>query len=326
MPLARDAGWSYVLRHGVREIPVSDGDVVLGRSHNAGIRVDEETVSRSHALLTLRSGRAVIRDLGSSNGLFVAGRRVNGQAPVADGDTISLGSAKLTFSVIPPPDLEARTAMIGTMPAGRAGEAPAGRAGETVTRFLPAGAPAPPEAPRPARPRRARSLEDFVVHPEAEDGVGAEMEARVEAHDPAAIGARVASAAADLFLSAAIAFVCFVPAAIAILAHGSLRERVGSGLAFWALTGFCGAAAVGAVVVYYLSGWCGRGATVGQRSAGVRLVSEEGGLITGGRAFLRLVVLLLYFATAGLLALTVLFDPERRGLADRVSRSRVVAA
>jgi uncharacterized RDD family membrane protein YckC len=153
-----------------------------------------------------------------------------------------------------------------------------------------------------------------------------EMEARIEAHHPASLGARVASAAADLFLSAVIAFLCFVPALIAILAHGSLRERVGSGLAFGALVGFCAAAGVGAVVVYYLNGWCGRGATLGQRSAGVRLVAEEGGLIGGGRAFLRLLVLLLYFATAGLLALTVLFDAERRGLADRVSGSRVVAA
>lgn len=321
MALPRDAGWSYVLRYAGRDIPVSDGDVVLGRSHGAGIRVDEETVSRSHALLTLRAGRAVIRDLGSSNGLFVAGRRVTGQAPVADGDTILLGSAKLVFQMIPPPDLEARTAMIGTVPA-----AP-GRPGETVTRFFPTAAPAPAPAdpPRPERPRRARSLDDFVMHPEAGTDDAPEMEAHVESPDPAALGARITSAVVDLFLSAVIAFVCFVPAAIAILTHGSLRERVGSGLAFWALVGFCGAAAVGAVIVYYLSGWSGRGSTFGQRSAGIRLVAEEGGLVPGGRAFLRLVVVLLYFATAGLLALTIVFDPERRGLADKISRSKVVA-
>ncbi|HWC65106.1 MAG TPA: FHA domain-containing protein, partial [Thermoanaerobaculia bacterium] len=316
MPLARSQGWSYVIRHGGREIPVSDGDVVLGRSHSAGIRVDEETVSRSHALLTLREGRAVIRDLGSSNGLFVAGRRVAGQAAVSDGDTIGLGSAVLTFSVIPPPDLEARTAMIGTLPGG------VGRPTETVTRFIPVEAPASPPA-EPVRKRRPRSLEDFEI-----GGGGDEappMEARIEAFDPASVGSRIASAVVDLLLSAAIAFVCFVPALIAIVTHGSLRERVGSGLAFRALVGFCGVAGLAAVIVYYLSGWCGRGATVGQRSAQVRLVAEEGGFVPGGRAFLRFLVLLLYFATAGLLALTVVFDPEHRGLADKVSKSRVVA-
>jgi uncharacterized RDD family membrane protein YckC len=318
MALSRSQGWSYVLRYGAREIPVSDGDIVLGRSHSAGIRVDEESVSRSHALLTLREGRAVIRDLGSSNGLFVAGRRVAGQSPVSDGDTIGLGSATLTFTMIPPPDLEARTAMIATLPG-----APS-RPSETVTQFfaVAAGAGAAPPAERPRR--RARSLDDFVMHEEGEEAPP--MEARIETYDPAPIGARIASAAADLLLSAVIAFVCFVPALIAILAHGSLRERVGSGLAFWALVGFCGAAAAGAVIVYYLSGWCGRGATLGQRSAGVRLVAAEGGLVGGGRAFLRLLVLFLYFATAGLLALTVIFDAEHRGLADRVSGSKVVVA
>jgi uncharacterized RDD family membrane protein YckC len=317
MPLPRSQGWSYVLRYGGREIPVSDGDVVLGRSHSAGIRVDEESVSRSHALLTLREGRAVIRDLGSSNGLFVAGRRVAGQAAVSDGDTIGLGSATLTFSVIPPPDLETRTAMIATVPGGS-------RPTETATQFIPLEAAAPAPALSGGRPRRARSLEDFVIGGEAEEAPA--MEARIETFDPAPIGARIASAVVDLFLSAAIAFVCFVPALIAILTHGSLRERSGSGLAFWALVGFCGAVALGAVIVYYLSGWCGRGATMGQRSAGVRLVSENGGLVGGGRAFLRFAVVLLYFATAGLLALTVMFDPEQRGLADKLSRSRVVAA
>jgi uncharacterized RDD family membrane protein YckC len=58
----------------------------------------------------------------------------------------------------------------------------------------------------------------------------------------------------------------------------------------------------------------------------VRLVAAEGGLVGGGRAFLRLLVLFLYFATAGLLALTVIFDAEHRGLADRVSGSKVVVA
>jgi len=322
MAVARSPGWSYVLRYGAREIPVSDGDVVLGRSHSAGIRVDEESVSRSHALLTLREGRAVIRDLGSSNGLFVAGRRVAGQAPVSDGDTIGLGSATLTFTVIPPPDVEARTAMIATIPGVPS------RPGETVTQFFGVAAAAQaapvPAAERERPRRRPRSLDDFVMHEEAEEA--APMEARIEAYDPAPIGARIASAAADLFLSAVIAFVCFVPALIAILAHGSLRERVGSGLAFWALVGFCGAAAAGSVIVYYLSGWCGRGATLGQRSAGVRVVGIEGGLLGGGPAFARLLVLLLYFATAGLLALTVLFDAEHRGLADRVSGSRVVVS
>ena len=147
MPEPRVEGWSYVLRHAGREIPISDGDVVLGRSHSAGIRIDEETVSRSHALLSIREGRAIVRDLGSSNGLFVNGRKVVGQAPVADGDTILLGSAAVVLSILAPPDADVRTAMIATIPAG---SEPA-RPSQTVTRFLET-SPAPESAPPPAPP------------------------------------------------------------------------------------------------------------------------------------------------------------------------------
>lgn len=318
-------GWSYLLRHGGNETSVSDGDVVLGRSHSAGVRIDEETVSRSHALLSLREGRAVVRDLGSSNGLFVNGRKVAGQAPVADGDTIGLGSAIVVLSIIRPPDADVRTAMIATIPAGSEHARPS----QTVTRFMTASpaaaaaeaAPVPLPAPKPKR--RARSFDEVLIREEEEPP---EMEARIAAFDPAPIGARILSAFLDLAVAAGIAFVCFVPALIAIVTHSSLRERSGSGTAFWALVGFCALAGVGGIVVYFLSGWCGRGATAGQRAAGVRLVSDEGSLVTGGRAFLRLAVLLLYVATAGLLALTVLFDSERRGWADRISGSKVVVA
>jgi len=317
----RVEGWSYVLRHAGREIPISDGDVVLGRSHSAGIRIDEETVSRSHALLSIREGRAIVRELGSSNGLFVNGRKVVGQAPVADGDTILLGSAAVVLSILAPPDADVRTAMIATIPAG---SEPA-RPSQTVTRFLET-SPAPESAPPPPPPkpkRRARSFDEVLIRGEEE---APEMEARVETFDPAPIGARVLSAILDFFLSVTIAFVCFVPALIAIVTHSSLRERAGSGTAFWALVGFCAFAGIAAIVVYFLSGWCGRGATAGQRAAGIRLVSEGGGLVRGGKAFLRLVAMGLYAVTGGLLAITVLLDPQRRGLADRVSGSRVVSS
>ena len=320
MALPSAEGWSYVLRHAGREIPISDGDVVLGRSHSAGIRIDDETVSRSHALLSLREGRAVIRDLGSSNGLFVNGRKVAGQSPVADGDTIGLGSATAILSIVPPPDAEVRTAMIATLPSG----SPAARPSQTVTRFLRTSESpeARPEASAPKPARRARSFDEVLIRGEEEPP---ESEARAETFDRAPLGARMLSAFLDLALSATIAFVCFVPALVAIVTHTSLREKSGSGTAFWALLGFCSAVGLGAIIVYFLSGWCGRGATAGQRAAGVRLVREGGGLVTGGRAFLRLAALFLYLATAGLLSLTVLFDPERRGLADRISKSRVIS-
>jgi uncharacterized RDD family membrane protein YckC len=324
MPLPHSQGWTYSLRHGEREIPVADGDIVLGRSHAAGVRVDEETVSRSHALLSLREGKAVIRDLGSSNGLFVAGRRVVGQTPVSDGETIGLGSAELVLSITPPADFDLRTAMIPTLPAGGRS-----RPSETVTRFpltpdegaalLPA-----PEPLLPARaPRRPRSADDVLLWGDPGEA-SSEPEVPAAPFARASLGARLASAVLDLLFAAGIAFICFVPALVAIVTHASLRLGAGSSVTFWALVGFCSAMALVAVGVYFLSGWAGRGATPGQRVAGVKLVATGEGLVTSGRGLMRLAGLLLYLGTGGLLALSVLFDAERRGLADKMSGSRVI--
>ena len=189
----------------------------------------------------------IVRDLGSSNGLFVNGRKVVGQAPVADGDTIELGSAMVVLSVVAPPDADVRTAMIATIPAG---SEPA-RPSQTVTRFLPtAEAAAAPEAaplpvPAPKPKRRARSFDEVLIRGEEEPP---EMEARIAAFDPAPIGARVLSAFLDLVIAGAIAFVCFVPALVAIVTHSSLHERSGSGTAFWVLVVFCSVVGAGGIL------------------------------------------------------------------------------
>jgi pSer/pThr/pTyr-binding forkhead associated (FHA) protein len=47
-------------------------------------------------------GRAVLTDLGSRNGTYVRGARVQGPVTLRDGDTIFLGSLPLTFRVPDP--------------------------------------------------------------------------------------------------------------------------------------------------------------------------------------------------------------------------------
>jgi hypothetical protein len=64
--------------------------LVLGRSRACTIVLADETVSRRHAELALDDGCWVIRDLGSSNGTWVNGRRVV-EAEVRPGDDVVLG-------------------------------------------------------------------------------------------------------------------------------------------------------------------------------------------------------------------------------------------
>ncbi|PPS83264.1 DUF1707 and FHA domain-containing protein [Streptomyces sp. MH60] len=63
----------------------------IGRDPASGLRLSHETVSRVHAELSLQGGMWVLRDLGSTNGTTVNGRRVIGAAVVREGDQIGFG-------------------------------------------------------------------------------------------------------------------------------------------------------------------------------------------------------------------------------------------
>ncbi|MFD5625083.1 MULTISPECIES: FHA domain-containing protein [unclassified Streptomyces] len=67
----------------------------IGRDPGSGLRLSHETVSRVHAELSRQGGFWVLRDLGSTNGTTVNGRRVIGAAVVREGDEIGFG--RMTF-------------------------------------------------------------------------------------------------------------------------------------------------------------------------------------------------------------------------------------
>jgi FHA domain len=72
---------------------VSHARVVLGRGPACQVVFAEETVSRRHAELRLEDGVWHLRDLGSTNGTWVNGRRVR-EAEVRPGDEVRLGAVR----------------------------------------------------------------------------------------------------------------------------------------------------------------------------------------------------------------------------------------
>jgi uncharacterized RDD family membrane protein YckC len=102
----------YVLVVDGREIELADGEVTLGRSRSSTIRVDHESVSRSHALLTFSNGTAVLKDLNSSNGTFVAGRRLLNETILRSGDRVQLGAAVVEYRLAEPGEMVERTALL----------------------------------------------------------------------------------------------------------------------------------------------------------------------------------------------------------------------
>jgi DNA-binding winged helix-turn-helix (wHTH) protein len=77
---------------------LSEGDNVVGRGSDATVVIDDETVSRRHALIRLSSdGAATLEDLGSKNGTFLRGRRVKGRQRVEDGEDFLVGDVLVQF-------------------------------------------------------------------------------------------------------------------------------------------------------------------------------------------------------------------------------------
>jgi len=70
---------------------VGDRALVLGRSRSSDVVLNDNTVSRSHAILRRTNGCWYLRDLGSSNGTWVDGKPIARAEPVVPGDAVVLG-------------------------------------------------------------------------------------------------------------------------------------------------------------------------------------------------------------------------------------------
>jgi DNA-binding winged helix-turn-helix (wHTH) protein len=100
-------GPAYWLVRGKRQIPLADGENILGRDEGAG-PLASTSVSRRHARITIDGADAYLEDLGSKNGTFLRGRSVSGREMLADGDTIKLGAVAFVFRA-PASDRSTRT-------------------------------------------------------------------------------------------------------------------------------------------------------------------------------------------------------------------------
>jgi pSer/pThr/pTyr-binding forkhead associated (FHA) protein/plasmid stability protein len=99
------------------EYPLAEGqEIVIGRSSELDMVLVEEMVSRKHARIALADGTINIEDLGSTNGTFVNGEKVQ-QGTLREGDRVLIGTNILKV-VAAPQDAEAR-ANLKAMAVGR---------------------------------------------------------------------------------------------------------------------------------------------------------------------------------------------------------------
>lgn len=74
---------------------VVERPVTLGRGRGCDVVLRDDTVSRAHAEIRREGDGWQIRDLGSLNGTWIAGRRLTAPEPVAPGDVVHLGECAI---------------------------------------------------------------------------------------------------------------------------------------------------------------------------------------------------------------------------------------
>jgi pSer/pThr/pTyr-binding forkhead associated (FHA) protein len=91
-PVEPVAEWVLVWDGG--SAPIGDRPLVIGRSRDCDVTLADGNVSRRHAELGRGEEGFAIRDLDSTNGTLVNGRRVR-RAAVGAGDEITVGASAL---------------------------------------------------------------------------------------------------------------------------------------------------------------------------------------------------------------------------------------
>jgi len=102
-------------RKTMRVYDIDQESISIGREEDMDIVIDNTSVSRAQAQLRKEGSRWVVEDLGSSNGTFLHGQKIDSPQAVAAGDEIGFGKFTLVFDKVVG-DAEAPTGQQATQP------------------------------------------------------------------------------------------------------------------------------------------------------------------------------------------------------------------
>lgn len=328
------SGWQiFVEVPGKPPIELQEGESVVGRSRNCAVQIAESTVSRQHAILQVQEGTVRLKDLGSSNGTFLNGQRVAGEAAVADGDRMVIGEAEIVIRVLPPLGPNDATVKVTLPPLD---DAPLESAPPPAMPSAPAPAApsAPPAVPAPAPPAVEPARVAVVpppplpaaqrAAPEAEAAKAGELLPSIQEIErtpvppPAPRRAAVTTTIepAGFWIRVGAALLDMLPVVLLVaLGFGAMFFSPELGLAVSALQLVYGLALV--LVLPALYGW-----TPGKKVLGLRVYADPvrfGQGLGWSKALLRFVGHLVCSVTFGLGYLLVAFTSRKQGLHDLIA-------
>src|SRR5215208_6163919 len=155
----------------LREERLSLSVIKLGKVPSAHLKLDDETVSRMHAIIEVNGpGDVSIIDLGSTKGTFVNGQKVN-KAKLQSGDTIVVGETRIELAIGAGEEVDDAPTRVG---------APAHQDIASSRPHTPSAPPpmqsstpppAPPRAPAPPPPSFAAPPPSFAAPPASSPAV-----------------------------------------------------------------------------------------------------------------------------------------------------------
>jgi pSer/pThr/pTyr-binding forkhead associated (FHA) protein len=77
-----------------KHFPLKEGDNVVGRTEECDICIDDSSISRRHAILTVKSGTVRLKDLGSKNKTFLNNQKVEAEIEAAPNAAIRFGAVE----------------------------------------------------------------------------------------------------------------------------------------------------------------------------------------------------------------------------------------
>ena len=95
-PMVRKQTWAWLRPGGDSTksgFPLNKDHIIVGREVKCHIMLNDNSVSRQHSSVTRLAEGYLLKDMGSSNGTYVNGHRIQ-EALLKDGDRISIGDCE----------------------------------------------------------------------------------------------------------------------------------------------------------------------------------------------------------------------------------------
>ena len=87
-------------RKTIRVYDLDQDTITIGRDEGVDVLIDNPSVSRQHARVRREGEAWVVEDLGSSNGTFMHGERIEGPRPIQPGQEIGFGKFSVVFGKV----------------------------------------------------------------------------------------------------------------------------------------------------------------------------------------------------------------------------------